>query len=510
MQSRTVLVGICVIMAVLACAETAGTRTVSKKPEPPWLQLLKQADLISRNFSPEERADFLLDGSEAALKADPNLAKAWSLELFRIATTKLEPSHYRAAMQKNALTTLARIDPDKAAELYTLQDTPDMWNQKVLTEDYRAFGARTLFPALYAKEGAASIKKIRTIANWIGSNGEYPYSAIAGIIQKVSPRDAETGSALVSDAIRYFGTDRMFVNQYREFTEFILEIWKSIPQPLVRQAITDDLAALAREAKDDTAAHHTIEVNAGGTTVRFTEEAEYLAYRLLPVIHDLDPEWAAQVKADYGALQNLPLLSPGMPVRTTAAVVLPDQSVGSADVGSALDEHRLLQVTQLTTSDPKGAAEVGLQIRDPGLRAIALATLAPAYSRIDETAAGSWTKEATMLLDSLPPDETKLRLLTALAEARLQQGKSDAALGFFDRAFDLGEELFAQSMRTNPGQMAYAASAEEELVDLMEKFSNRRPTQAKAVSRARSTRDDLLKVKLLVAASKGIVTGKST
>ena len=115
------------LFALLA-VPCAWTTSVPKKPTPEteWERLVSEAALLSRNFSPEERADLLLDILQIS-SAPSSQVRQQALDLFTLSTTQLRQGHYRAVMQKNALTALSRVDPERAAGLYTTQDTPDMW-----------------------------------------------------------------------------------------------------------------------------------------------------------------------------------------------------------------------------------------------------------------------------------------------------------------------------------------------------------------------------------------------
>ncbi len=109
------------------------------------LGLLREADTLSRSFTPEERAELLLRLAQAAAPFDAARANSWSLELFRIATAQLPHGMYRNAMQKDALVTLAQSDPVQAAKLYKQQDVPNTSDDPEMLEDTRSFGTRTLF-----------------------------------------------------------------------------------------------------------------------------------------------------------------------------------------------------------------------------------------------------------------------------------------------------------------------------------------------------------------------------
>ena len=344
---------------------------------------------------------------------------------------------------------------------------------------------------------------IQSMAYWVGSTGEYPYRAISEVLDKISAGHSDTADTLVTDALRFSMIDRHFLDQNKELTEFILSVQHHARSDLLREAITLDLDALDRESKDDKAPHHTIEATSNGSTVRFNSGPQYLAYRLLPVIRSLDPDWAGQVKKKYAVLANLPELPQGAQVTMVGSVSFPGQQVGSAETSEALDENRIMRAGMLAGEDPQAAAQIALQVSDAELRAIALAAVAPAYMTVDAKRANSWITESSDLLRSLPPTETKLRLMVSLAEAKASQGDTDAALDLMGKSFDLGEELFAQYIRANPGQMAYNATGMDELVELTSKMCQKSAFQALVIRRVETLREDTLKARLLVASAQG-------
>ena len=248
-------------------------------------------------------------------------------------------------MQKNALVALSKVNPTKAAELYTMQDTPDMWHEDVLMEDYRAFGARTLFPKLWAQSQMASIPTIRGIANWIGSTGEYPFTAIAMIIRDIPASHRPDASTLASDAVASFRTAKNYMNKESEFLNFILAIHDRVGSTLVREAIEAELASLDALAKSDDHAHFVIRATSSHQTVQFNNLADYAVYRLLPIMQDIDPAWADSTRDKYTVLRNLPASLQDKPVTLTGAATLPGQAAKSDEMADALDENRLTQVT---------------------------------------------------------------------------------------------------------------------------------------------------------------------
>lgn len=493
---------------VVVCHPTARAGS-HKETNDPGERLILQAESISRNFSPEERADLLLDILDTPAGTSAENGKKWSLELFAISKDQLSPGPYRAAIQKNALVDLTKVDVLETVRLFRDQDTPDMWTQEGRVEDYRAWVARALFPKLWEKSGMSSVAKVKEFADWMGSTGEYPYVAMINIVHAVAKADQPRAEGLVSDAIGYYETNPRFLNKHREFTTFITGVADQVRPSLLAKAIQAELEALEAEKKkaDSDQMKFTIQVKNSQGTVQFSQESEYIVYRLLPLINRLDPEWARETKDKYEILKYVPAQSEGGAAnRITGVAFSSEMSPSDPQVSAAMDDHRLFQITQLADSDPAQAAEIAGAIQDPGRRAIAHVTLISAYRRIDSEKAASWGDEANRELDHLPAGKVKLSLMGALATSALSQGKRDRALALFGNAFDLGELLFGEDIKENPGKMAYTVVGEEELASLVASFSKERRVFPAVLAEINGVHNDLLKAKLLVAGARGALS----
>jgi hypothetical protein len=495
-------------LAVICCVATARAG-FQKETKTSGEDLIAQAEGISRNFSPEERADLLLDILDTPAGDSAENGKKWSLELFAISKNQLSPGPYRAAIQKNALIDLTKVDPSETVRLFKDQDTPEMWAQSGRVEDFRAWVARALFPKLWEKAGISSVAKVKEFADWMGSTGEYPYVAMVGIVQAVARDDEAKAEELVSDAIGYYETNPSFLNKHGEFTAFVVGIADQVRPPLLAKAIESEMDALDAEKKnaDSDQMKFTIQVTNSRGTVQFSQQAEYIVYRLLPLINRLDPEWAREIKDKYEVLKYVPAqTADGAASRVTGVAFSSETSPSDPQVSAAMDDHRLFQVTQLAQSDPAQAAEIARSIQDSGRRVIAQVTLISAYRRLNSAEAAGWRDEANRELDRLPVGKVKLRLMVALATSALSEGERDRALALFGKAFDLGELLFGEDLKENPGKMAYTVEGEEELASLVASFSKERKVFPAVFDEIKGVHNDVLKAKLLVAAEKGILS----
>src|SRR5258708_11017098 len=239
------LSGYAVVLSILlpspfAASNNTKDKLTEKASSATPLALLEEAERLSRGFVPDDRASLLLESAQSALLVNKAKAQAWALQLFAFSRISLEPGHYRQAMEKNALTVVAQVDPLRSAELFRQQDPPDV--KEFPNEDVRAFAANTLFRALWEKKGRAALPKIEELANWLGSTGEYPYTAIGSVILELAKSDSKTAASLFASAISYLPRDPGYLVTNREFTTFILKMKPVVPASLLRQAITDDVA----------------------------------------------------------------------------------------------------------------------------------------------------------------------------------------------------------------------------------------------------------------------------
>lgn len=501
----------CLLANVLLGASAfAAPGTVKDKAAatPTASSLLDEAEHISRGFIPDDRASLLLEAAESAVPVSQSKAEAWALQLFKFSHASLEAGHYRQAMEKNALTILARVDPVRAAQLFRQQDPPDV--KDFPNEDVRAFAANTLFQALWDKKGKAALPTIEELSTWLGSTGQYPYPAIGTLIlalnESKTKSDKETADSLFNSAITFLPRDPGYLNTNRIFTNLILRVDKVVPPVLLRQAITEEISAIKRTADLRKGASRFVVAGSSGSHT-FDSEGPVLIYRLLPVIQQMDPEWAEKLKTEFGLDgMTTPGINEALTVSGASTPPSQQESATDAELQAAMDEHRLIQVRQLSQTDPQAAAQLAQQIADPAVRSIALASTAPLYAKVNQDEAQSWVAGARQQLDSLPPGPNKLRLIIALIKVSIANGNREQARQQSGRAFDLGEELFEEDLKANPGKMSDMAEGFDELVDLTSVCARQPWLFADTLGHVRQLRNDILRARLLVEEAKGLTT----
>lgn len=466
--------------------------------------LLIEAEALSRPLPLEERADALLDLAQASATVDPNRAMAWSDEIWRIAQAQLPAGPYRAAMQKNALTTIATLNPDRALALWRLQDPPEAWTKgKIVGEDIRADGTRVLFPSLWRRHGPAAYHSIVSLSRWLGETGQYPYQSMEWVLEQ-SSADTTHVQEIFSDATRYLPTSQKFASTNHLFVDFILSSEKSVPQELLRQAIEAEIHELNGPTSANSAPRYISDVSTPKGEVAFNSQTETLIYRLLPSIRRIDPNWARQLVEKHPSLKNAPDLNSSRGVRAGGVVVYGDEPPSQDAIDEAMDASHLYRAQQLAAQNPEEAARLVLAIKNPQLQTLGLANIAPAYRRVSPSESDSWLTGAAKRFGSMPDDADKLRLSVALCDSYLAEKRFSDASDVAEQAFDLGEQLFDAFIHDNPASMAYTADSFQPLTDLVTATVRELPDPTASVTRVRKIRSQLLRTRMLTTAAKAL------
>jgi hypothetical protein len=467
-------------------------------------QLLQEADQLSANFIVEERADLLFELACAAAPLDPAQADSWSSELFELARRLPSREGYRGAMEKNALVAMAKINPERAVTLFVQQDPPDQSEQDADLEDLRTYGARTIFPQFWQKEGKKALPQLEKLAKWLGSTGEYPYVGMTPVILSVAKYDRRRATELFNEAVSFLSYDPGFAITNDDYTEFLLETHHVADPGSLRRALSEALKSFARPTtRREQPQRFEIRTPAGVFTV--DSETEYLVYRLLPVFRAVDPSRGTQILKEYPSLRSAPKLPADAHIVMTATIAV-ESNTDAADMARGLDEDKVFRVNELSTSNPNTAAGLARSVSDPDMRVLAMAVAARTYRRINARKADLWVHVARKRLADMPTSPTKLRLLVALARYEFSVQNTSVAYDLTTRAFDFGEELFAQQMRASPGRMAYTSAGAKELSNLAECAGQFGPEPAKVISRTEEISDEVLRAQLLVAIARGLVS----
>lgn len=457
-------------------------------------QLFDEAYRASTQLESQDRATILSLLIRAVRPVSPDRCKKWSVELFRLGPAL--STDERGAIQETALVQLSAVDPHLAARMFTLQEPPASTPN---SEDNRVYAAVALFSALWARDGARSLRTIERLSQWQGATGAYPYPAMVPVILAVNKTDRFRAQQLFLDAVRAFSPDAPFADVKYQYVDF-LRATRDVPSPgILRETLNAAVAAIEKTGTNKDQIH--VELRAGEKTVGISSEAESLLLQLLPLVKDSDRTLYERLVAKHEGFARNEEIVKGK--YTSGGVVLQGGRTPGPLVQEALDQSRANEAIQTAQNDPSRAMSSARNIATPHIRAITIASILPWYAEVDALASKNWINDLTKQVEQMGASPAKLRLEVALTNALFATSRSDEAQAMASKAMDLGVELFKQDRLANPGKRAYTTVGFDELIHLSETLGKNLHSLG-SLDMVQQVRDEVLRAAMLVTFGKGL------
>lgn len=466
---RACAIALFFLASVSSCfAQKVGREAQSSRVEFTPEGLLIRSYILGNEFPREERVFHLVRLLDGSAVSEPVLTKLWAEELFNL-TFQLPISHNRLAAQKNALVHLVRVDSERALELYALLDTPTPGENGFIAEDVRAYGARTIFGEVWKRNGSKSLDRLRLLAQQIGETGEYPCLAIVPILRDLSANDPILAEALFSEAVRYYSRGSRVQSADSEFVEFLQATSSFMPKPALRQGLTIVVERLKnpRDFDSEKGDIYRGRVYSEKQAIEFRTRADRLLFDLMPLVREVDPDWAKRLAVGRPELSNgaeptsKAGSSEGVVIRGTAP---PERVAALANMG--MERSRLRHIESIVASDPDGALRLALSLTDSALRAEALSQIAVGFHPKSTEQSSQLLAEARKLISGIRDKESKVRALVALAQAYASLKDQKMFHDALTRGFDLGIELLQEDLDIHPTKTVIFANGFDELTKL--------------------------------------------
>jgi hypothetical protein len=264
--------------------------------------------------------------------------------------------------------------------LFTLQKLPDDGD----AEDYRTYAATALFPALWSKLHSESLGTMDSIAGWLGSTGEYPYTAIANLILEIFPIEPTRAQQFFLQGMRLFRSGKTFPDSNRMYVDFLIKT-KNIPNPsMLREAIQQAVDAIDHPSPLRPRKEYGLRYTKTGLRA-FVSEEDYLLSRLLPLIKESNEMWFMDVMKSHPSLRGDEGISEGSS-RTAVGALVKDTGIPQRRVREAMDTMQIRRAVDIARTDPKQAFAIVNAISSPQLRDIGLASILPRCVEIEPKA----------------------------------------------------------------------------------------------------------------------------
>ena len=502
----------CLILQVASPAQEQVFRDGKETARSSAQDLLSESYPIGRDLVPGERVVLLSYLTETAAKLRTSQVKDWAKEQFQLAF-QLAYSWNRVAAEKNALVSLAAVDPDQAIQLFRSMDLPIASSKGTFPEDVRSDGAYSIFDAYFAAHGIGTLTRLRSLATYLGETGQYPYRAMGQLMKRIndpqervkvaSVRRRDLTNSVLSDAMHYYGRGSRFESEDDDYLFFIQQLRTVLSPFMQRKTFQLAVEHLTKEAEPDKDRQFIANVYTSKSVTSFRSRKQVLLSELLPTIRQIDSAWADSIVREHQSIFH-DQSPPSEIQRTEGAVFIGDQSgITPALQEQALERGRLQYIDQIAPTKTDEAFRLSQSLSDPSLRSIALAHVATAYQAQSSEHVPTTMQQLRDTMAKVNDGEGRVAALSAFAEASANIGDLPSARTAIEEAFTVGEEVFQQEADTNPGQPAYTSSVMRDLSGLVK--VTMKLDARETVNRIHQLRNTVLKAYLLNDAADALI-----
>jgi hypothetical protein len=465
--------------------------------------LLRRGYLLSEELPPDERVFLLTELIMPSSKWHPGLMRPWTEELFRLAL-QLSRGYDRVVTQKNAATAMSWIDIQRGLQMLDQCETPSQTDSDA--EDVRDMAARTIFRRYWQTAGMSGLSRIQRTANHIAETGEYPYGAMVPVIQGVGAKDPTKSSALISEAVTFYGRGSKFEMTNYAFVDFLKQVKPFMTLAMRRQALEALVKALTADSGEKEDRQWRVRVYTDKGVADFHTQNARLLFDILPMVREVDPEWAQRLVEQHQELTQADAAR-GKVLNSEGGVVFKNQDNPPSPAELTAKEQllvelgRLNQIQEITAKDPNQALALAMSITDPSRHAIGIAYAAAGFGNHPDQAL-QMLNQSQQSLASMKKSGEKLDTYVAIAESAVSLRDLALARDAVENGFELGEQAYEESRKEDPECNFIDWDGQDAMQKLTE--IGTRLDSIHMISRVQAIRDHTLQGYMLVAASRAI------
>jgi hypothetical protein len=315
--------------------------------------------------------------------------------------------------------------------------------------DLRGQAASGMFQKYYQKRGEAGLPALQSAARQLGEQGLYPFMAMGSIVRQMNQKDPDKAQALVNEALVYFPRLQQSDMSGQQVAMFLRTNQAMIPKPVMKDVLAQLVEKVLATKETDNAM--TTSVTTNGNTATLKGASNLMMFQLMPLINDVDPEWAKKLETENEQLRNAVIAQQNSSSGTNTVRMGVFMGGGGANQrGNPIDPMKAMEVDELAQKDPMGALKLSDEISDPVLRTATSVAIAGEVNTTDPAQAARMVKNAKDAIAATPEQADKLRILTGLAQAQSAMKDNDGLNTTMDQAFTVGEDLYRKSVDKNP------------------------------------------------------------
>jgi hypothetical protein len=377
---------------------------------------LNESYRIGRKLHGQERISYLVKLTRAGARIDPDSTRGWCEELFALASrSPLDWDH--VANQKNAAVPLAPINPDRAMELLAKVERPQPDPDGRFPEDVRADAAAHIFPWFWRKYGMKRLAQIQFQAKDIGDTGQYPYRAMAELIDHLldlNTQDAKAqAESIFRGAVGYYKKPSKFLNEGDEFLDLLVVARRLGAADAYREAMELFITRVSVPAGGD--AVFAVNVKTSDGVVQLHDHNQELLWRVMPLVEAFEPAWGQKLIEQRPELREA---GNGVEWLSTAFIYGKHTPQEIETKQAPMFETVLLRrIANLNQTDPPAALQMAMSLRTQPAKIIGISTVLPGVMRVDPVRARNLYDQELRDLESLPNSPERLKALAAVSQS---------------------------------------------------------------------------------------------
>lgn len=469
--------------------------------------LIDQSFALSQNLTGNQRLFYLteLTRVSALIIPPPPQAQEWCQMLFRVASLESDRGN-RIAGQKNALKQLAAFNPALAlARLHDVEVRKPAANQ-MLYEDFRSNAVEAIFLS-FLKVKPQGLSTVEAQARYVGETGQYPYRAMAAVLDQTKPPTQDTND-IVSEALSFYAQETGYINRDEEFLVFLKALpGSNVDKDIGAQVVSTFAQRITHEPVQSYANYYGEVQLPHGPVVPFTDRNRAFLFQAFPVIHYFNASVARKLEGEFPELAQAGALTP-----TDEMLYISGGFVrGNPSSEQVLRQHiqriqdSLLDRIQerIEQGDPQSAADLAQRLTGVSERIVGFSSAIPTLAQTNLSEARNIYERQVSELSNVNDPSSKLKATVALAQAAAAIGDSQRYRTLSASAFDQAVTLFARDKEDDKNSEGryYSYSGFQELKELViftaSKSGDVLQTKVRHVS------DDWLRAHLLLYEAEG-------
>ena len=276
---------------------------------------------------------------------------------------------------------------------------------------------------------------------WTGLEPSIPlYRAVSPMLHYFLEEDEPAGLAWFSQiSLAYRQGNPNITSANPDIFGLVREFWPKLPPAAKREALTALIGKLNQPDVDIGPQTYRSRVKTSAGTLELSSRNEQLLLQVMPLVRELDPDWADRLAEDRPALFRQ-AGQPGVSIGEVQQVTVSGNSDQTATtVGFLQRQQQIGTVYAALGRGPGAALQVAGQLTDPSTHLRALEGVAGSLDDTKDTSSmATIGEQAKRVLESEKKPLDRLRALALLAQATAQAGDTASFHQYLDRGFDLG------------------------------------------------------------------------